>query len=260
MGILGDVFKLRATTIVIFLFFAGLAHADLDYNVDGAFRSNPLSGILEGDLGYGQLLWGEAGAGPMYGYIRPHVGAGTAGYYNSAIASLDLYPLSFLGVRAGGEAIQNDKKYTAYDCETYQCKGRMYRTFVQSELTAGYSSYFIQLRWKRERWTLADPNNSQFIETGSGLSLSGKGDAQTVYRATLGYKLNPTWTILGVVNYSQSDITREIAHFPFAAVRYTTGPYSVGVGAGVYSSTIRPQGGSAVAFFGWNIKPSLALQ
>lgn len=260
MRFIGDVLRVRATTIVMLLFVSGVASADIDYNISGGVRSYPLSGILEGDLGYSQLLWGQAGSGPMYGYIRPHVGAGTAGYYNSAIASLDLYPISFLGFRAGGESIQNDKDYKAYDCDRYQCKGRSYRTFAQAELTAGYGSFFVQLREKRERWTLGKPNSGEFIETTSGLSLAGQGDSQTVYRATAGYKVNPTWTILGMYTYSQSDNTREVSRMPIAAVRYMTGALSVGVGAGVYSSTIKAEGGTAMAFFSWNIKPSLALQ
>ncbi|MGZ3721977.1 MAG: hypothetical protein ACXVA9_03540 [Bdellovibrionales bacterium] len=260
MRFFGDVLRARATTIVMLMFFSGAVAAEIDFNISGAVRSYPLSGILEGDLGYGLLLWGQHGSGPMYGYIRPHVGAATAGYYNSAIASLDLYPISFFGFRAGGEAIENDKNYTAYDCDRYQCKGRSYRTFAQGELTVGHGPIFVQLREKREHWTLGNPNSGEFMETSSGLSLSGQGDSQTVYRAVAGYKINPTWTVMGVYMYSQSDNTREISRFPYAALRYVTGPCSVGVGAGVYSSTIKPEGGSALAYFGWNIKPSLALQ
>jgi hypothetical protein len=209
MRYLGDVFRVRATTIVMLVFFGCAAFADLDYNADIALRSYPLSGILEGDLGYGFLLWGTAGAAsPFYGYLRPHAGAGTAGSYNSGMAAVDFYPLSFLGGSAGGEAIENDKDYTAYDCLAYQCRGRSYRSFVQAEFSFAGGPFFGQIRWKREHWTLAAPSTGRFIETTTGLALQGQGDSLTVYRGVLGGKLSDHWALIGTYIYAQSDLTR----------------------------------------------------
>jgi hypothetical protein len=259
MEFFGDVFRVRATTIVMSLLFACAGHADFDYNADFGLRSYPLSGALEGNLGYGLLLWGTPGSSPMYGYVRPHVGAATAGYYNSGNAVLDVYPLSFLGGSVGGEAIENDKDYSAYDCAAYQCRGRSYRSFAQAELSLAAGPLFSQFRWKRERWTLGAPRSQQFIETTSGLALDGQGDFLTVYRGAVGVKYSEKWSLIANYIYAQSDVSREVSRFPFAVVRFKNGPYSISLGGGVYSSTIKAEGGSVLLLMGWNLKPGLGL-
>lgn len=256
----GDVFSARATTIVIACLCAFSARADLDYNLGLRARTYPLAGSVDGDIGYGFLLWGNQSAGnPFYGYLRPHVGASNAGYYNSAVASLDVFPLSFLGISGGGESIQNDKDYQAYDCSRYQCRGRSYRNFVQAELSLASGPLFGQLLWKRERWSLANPGTREFIDSTSGLSLNPNGDSQTMYRGALGVKLGERWSLAGIYAYTQSDNSREVQRFPFAVLRYKIGQAAVGVAAGVYSSTLKAAGGSGMVFLTWNIKPGLPL-
>jgi hypothetical protein len=246
------------TAIVIFLFFSCRAFAGADFNFGSTERSYPLSGVLEADGGYDFLLWG-ATTSPFYGYLRPHLDGSTAGVYNQLGGSVDFYPISFLGSRFGGESIQNDSKYTAYDCETYVCLGRFYRTYAQAELTVGAGPVFAQARWRRERWTAGTPGSTSFIEPTAGLALNGAGDSQTLYRGTIGIKLNPNWTVAGVLVYYQADSNREISRFPFAVVRYVSGPYTVGVGGGVFSSALKAAEPSALLFLNWNVKPSLAL-
>jgi hypothetical protein len=256
----GDDLSLRATAIVILLFFSVSVHAGYDFNFGTTDRSYPLSGTVEADGGYDFLLWGTAGGGsPWYGYLRPHIDGATTLTYSELGASLDFYPLSFLGLRAGGEGVQNDANMTAYDCVSYICRGRFYQTFAQATLTLGAGPFFAQARWRRERWTEGSPGTGLFIEPTAGYALSGMGDSQTMYRATVGLKLNPIWSAAGVFLYYQSDNSHEVSRFPFAIVRWSSGPYSVGVGGGVFSSTIKPAEGSALLILNWNLKPSLAL-
>jgi hypothetical protein len=254
----GDDFRGVMTAIVIFLFFSCRAFAAADFNFGSTVRSYPLSGELEADGGYDFLL-GGATTSPLYGYLRPHIDGSSALTYNQLGGSVDFYPISFLGGRFGGESVQNDSKYHAYDCETYNCLGRFYRTYAQAELTLGAGPVFVQGRWRRERWTQGTPGATSFIEPTSGLALNGSGDSQTLYRGTVGIKLSPNWMMAGILVYYQADSNREISRFPFAVVRYVNGPYSVGVGGGVFSSALKSQEASALLFLNWNVKPSLAL-
>jgi len=264
--IFGDDFKWRATAIVIFCFFSSAAVAGVDLDVGAEVRSYPLSGVVEADAGYDFLLWGTHTAGdsqqssPWYGYLRPHIDGSTAGTYNQLGGSVDIYPLSFLGGRFGGEGIQNDANYTAYDCQTYECRGRFYRTYAQADLTLGAAGFFVQARWRRERWTQGAVGIVDFIEPTSGLALRAAGDAQTYYRGTFGYKFNTTWSAAAALVYYQSDISNEISRFPFAVVRFQRGPLSLGIGGGVYEGSLKSQAASALLILDYNIIPSLRLQ
>ncbi len=256
----GDVFGFACAPIVIFtLVFTMQCRADFDLALGSTFRTYPLSGVIEFDAGYDFLLWGVNAAGsPWYGYLRPHFDASSAGTYNTLGFALDLYPLSILGLRAGGEGIENDQNYSAYDCLNFDCRGRYSRTYAQGELTLGAGPVFLQGRVRRERWTERAGSLGAFIEPTAGLALAASGDSQTVYRGSLGVHTGANWTVLGAVVYTQSD-THGISRFPFALVRYALGGFSAGLGAGVFSSTLKVQGFSSLLFLRWEVKPSLAL-
>lgn len=258
----GDNFRFRATAIVIAILFSHAALADFDFAVSSTVRSYPLSGVIESDAGYGFLLWGDQSSSPWYGYLRPRVNGATAITYNSGLAALDFYPLSFLGGSVGSESVENDSNYTAYDCSSYICKGRFYRNFVQTDLTLGWGPLFAQARWRRERWINGSSGGTakRFIEPTAGLALGSAGDSETIYRGLIGYKFDDNWSLTGVFCYAQSDSNNGISRFPFAVVRYTDGPFSLGVGGGVFSSQLKGESGSALLFVRWNVLPSLELQ
>lgn len=256
-----DIFRALATAIVVFCGFSGSAFAALDLSVDGTLRSYPLSGVVEVNAGSNYLLWGtHTGDSPWYGYLRPRVDGATAGTYNSLGAGLELFPLSFLGARAGGEGIQNDSNYKSYDCVTYTCRGRFYRTYVEGEISLGAGPFFAQGRWRRERWTEPGAPAQFFIEPTSSLILAGTGDSQTVYRALVGGKLNLAWSLAGGLEYVESDAQRGVSRLPFALVRYSSRAFSAGAGGGVFSSTSKPSDFSAIGYLRWDIYPSLALK
>ncbi len=256
----GDSLRVHVTTIVSLILFSLTAHAGSDLNIGGSLRSYPLSGVIDVDAGYGILLWGSGpGSSPWYGYLRPRLDASTAVSYNSLDAALEFYPLSFLGGRAGGEAIQNDHDYSSYDCVTYICQGRFYHTYVLAEVTLGAGPVFGQFRWRRERWSQRETTATAFIEPTAGFALAGADDSETIYRGMVGVKLGSSWSLAGVLVYSQMDSTHGISRFPFAVVRYISGPLSVGVGAGSFSSPLKREEASGVLFLNWEIKPSLAL-
>jgi hypothetical protein len=235
-----------------------LCAAGLDLNLSGNARSYPLSGVIEAQSGYGVVLYGEEGS-PFAGYVRVAVDGASAGTYNSGGARVEIFPLGILGVRGGGESIQNDKDYTAYDCEVYACQGRFYRTYVEGELTLGYSGLFAQGRWRRERWT--QPKESQsgdFADPTSGLLMSATGESQTVYQALLGYKWNEAWTIMAGLRYASDD--DGISQMPFGILRWTSGGFSLGLGGGAFKSALKDRESMAIGFFSWDIWPSVKLK
>lgn len=259
-GLRSDLFTRIVATIVILGAFSSPAFAALDLSVGSTARSYPLSGVIEAETGYGVLLYGSNTAAPWYGYLRPRILGSSALSYNSLDGAVELFPVSFLGARAGGEAIQNDKEYTPYDCVIYTCLGRFYRTYFEAELTIGAKGFFAQAAWRRERWSQKTPAPTEFIDPTSGYSLAGHGDSQTVYRGVLGYKFSPRWSSLAILRYSESEETKMISRFPYLVVRYSVGNFSAGVGGGVFESSLKKQEGTGVAFIRWDIQPSVGLR
>lgn len=255
----GALFSLGAPTFVSLCMSSNAEASGFDFNLGGTFRSYPLSGVLEAEAGYGVLLWGREG-GPWYGYLRPKLEGATAGTYNSGAMALEFFPISFLGARAGGESIQNDKEYTAYDCDLYGCRGRFARTFVETELTLGAGPVFVQGRWRRERWTQKNADAGDFIEPTSGIALRGTGDSETVYIGVAGFKLNDAWSVFGVVRYAESDESEGWSRLPYGVLRYTRGRLQVGAGAGQFESNLKEKDTTALAFLKWEIRPSIALK
>ncbi|MBX3022717.1 MAG: hypothetical protein KF799_13675 [Bdellovibrionales bacterium] len=252
-----------ATAIVIqgvaLLFLCVPAHAQMDLSLTGLFRHYPLSGIVEADAGYGIPVWGTPRT-PFSGYLRPRLLGGTAAIYNSADAALEVFPIAFFGGRAGGEMIQNDSEYSAYDCQVYRCVGRFHRTYAEVELSLGAGPVFAQARWRRERWSQPDPLAGSFIDPTSGLVMAGRGDWQTVIHGVLGYKLSEQWTAMAILRYAESGEPREVSRTPVAMLRYTAGPFSLGVGAGVFESALKKLDFTTQSFVRWEIEPSLALR
>jgi hypothetical protein len=255
----GDRLRKASPTFVGFLlcFLISLpAHAGFDANLGAIVRSYPLSGVVDGELGYGVLLRGEANH-PLSSYLRARAYGTTAGIYNSMEGALEFFPLAIAGIRAGGEVVSNARDYPAYDCEKYDCRGQFHRTYIETELTVGAGPIFAQGRWRRERWTQKEKGILDFVEPTSGIAIKAEGESQTIYIGVLGYKVSPKWTVLGVLRYAESDRQEGWSRFPYAVVRFNEGRFSYGVGAGQFESHLKNEGLSVLGLIRWEFSPSL---
>lgn len=259
LGTLGTIFKVAlggavfgclATTFVVHA-------ADVDLTIGGTYRSYPLSGVIEAEGGYNLLLWGDP-ATPFHGYLRPRLNGSSAVTYNSVDGAFEIFPVAFLGARAGGESVQNDHPYTAYDCIAYRCEGRFYRAYFEAELSLGAGPIFVHGRWRRERWTQGESVAYDFIDPTSGLAMRATGDMQTVYYAVAGLKLSPVWSLLVATRYAESS-AHDFSRMPFAMLRYRSGGLTVSAGGGTFESTLKKREPTAAVIFRWEIAPSLAL-
>lgn len=256
--IFGDRLWLVVTTIVSFCLSSSIARAEFDFSLGGTSRSYPLAGVIEAESGYGVLLRGSA-RDPFSSYLRARIDGSSAYTYNSLGGALEFFPLAILGVRAGGEAIQNDKDYSAYDCETYRCLGRYYRTYIEGELTVGAGPVFVQGRWRRERWTQKEPEAGDFIDPTSGIYIDSAGDSQTVYFGVAGLKLNENWQVLAILRYAESDMNEGWSRTPYGVIRYSAGNFSIGVGGGQFESSLKEKDFTAVGVFRWELAPGLSV-
>lgn len=266
----GDAFRWGRPTIVAvlllllnwaILFSRGAEAAQqnglVDLKLGASFRSYPLSGVGEIESGLNLRLWGDLNS-VLYGYLRPRVIASSAGAYNSLDGALEVFPFSFLGVRAGGEAIQNDLDYTAYDCFSRLCRGRFYRSYAEAELSLGAGRVFARVKGRRERWTMKGRPAGDFVEPTSGFLLNTVGESETVMTSFLGVHLSPTWTVLGLWRHA-SDDERETSDLSALNVQLKLNDVSLGVGTGSFQSSLKKREFTALFFLQWEIWPSMAL-
>jgi len=240
--------------------FSPLAHADFDSSLGGFARSFPLSGYAYAQSGYGQVFWGDT-SGILYGYVRPYIELDTAGTYQAALAAIEVFPVSFLGIRAGEEWDQNDSHYHDYACPTnVNCEGTMYRKFVEGQLLLGYSDWFASLWLRWDHWSHKNPEIGDFMDPNTGLIAYQGGDSEMVARFFTGYNVTPEWAAIVAGNYYQMVHHFGIVRFGMAGARYRQGDFNAMVGLSHYQATEQKGGYGVFVGFTWALLPSVALK
>jgi hypothetical protein len=242
------------------------AHAYLDLMVESSGRYYPVGGATYVEAGDSRLLWGgngtgrppEQGAG--YGYWRPSVGATYADYYRSARAQVDLFPVAFLGLRAGGRLVDNGDDYPAYDCEASgdRCRGRFTATYAEARLALGYDPWFAALTAKATDMERRDSERGPFIEPSAGLLLSAEGDRLHEVNAYLGRPVGPVSTVYSQY-YAETRHRDGHARMHLLSATYRNGPWRFTAGAGAFRSALKQWRPTTVAVLSWTPLPSAAL-
>ena len=169
--------KLSFTLTLLFLSVTLSTHAfaSLDYSIAGFYRTKPVSGGVNVDIGWSQLIWGDASSKPLYGFVRPSVSYFSAGTYNAHKYRFEFYPISFLGFEYGGESIHNNGIYQDFDCETFQCQSKFQNTFYKIKAVIGYGPFFAKYTNGKEELESKNPEKD-FIYPVIGSALSKDGD------------------------------------------------------------------------------------
>jgi hypothetical protein len=172
--------------LILFIFFiTGPAHSTIDMNVFGFYRTKPIAGGLDANVGYNQLLWGDKGAKPLYGFVRPNVTFFTAGQYNAYTVEAEFWPISFLGVEAGKEKYWNNGIYQDYDCETFQCQKEFSNTYLKYNVLLGYSMFFFKGVMRQQTVKAAEADRD-FIYPQVGSALNAGEDEVKSRELTFG--------------------------------------------------------------------------
>ena len=256
-------FALAISTVFSSIFLSIFAHAQLDTSFAVYARSYPRSGVLEGEIGYGNLLWGgSGGAGGsdiMYGYIRPFAVGATSGTYNSLAAGVDFFPVSFLGVRGGGEYSNNSRRYVDFDCYALNCLGTRYRSFFEAQVFFGNKQIFGQVKMRRQRWSQDQENAGNFVDPTSGLEVKANGDSETVWQSYLGVTINPSWKVILGNRYSEMSNIKGVSQFVYLGGQYNWAPISASFGVGSFASALKEREISYFLVLGWELYPTIGL-
>jgi hypothetical protein len=246
------------------VFAAGPAFAGFEPSVEIGARSYPLSGALNVDLAYSIPVWGEAGFGePWFGYIQPSITGTTAGSYNSGKAELALFPISFLGVAGGAEAINNGQDYKAYDCDAYNCRGKFWRAYASTTLGLAAGPVFLVGKGKIERLH-QDPDQTidtglDFIEPTSGLAAHKDGDLLYTAGGMLGCKIGEAWRIAYAYSWSRMQEVAGQSQTNLGLVVWDTGTWQIAAGLGTFHSELKDKEATGIVRIQWQPLPRLGL-
>lgn len=214
--------------------------AEIDFSVGGVTRTYPLSGVIEVESGLNGLLWGNSND-EIFGYVRAGVSGSTALTYNSIEGTVEVFPLSVLGVRAGIELSENQSDYRDFDCNSYECQGAQQKKFIEAQAVAGAWRWFLHFNVRNEDWAhkekVGEP--TRFVEPSLGVALSHNGERMRVYQGILGRAVGDQWKIMSVFRYAENESGTQVSRMPALMVKWSPAPVSFLVGCGVFSSTLK---------------------
>ncbi len=213
------------------------------------------------DLGYSTEIWGTGGseANPWFGYLRPSVTGFTAGSYNSGRAMLEIYPVSFLGIEGGAEAISNTNEYKAYDCATYNCLGKFWTTFAGATLIAGAGRVFLVAKGKVVNLRQHPAQSANFIEPTSGLVAQRQGDQLTVASGAAGLKVSQSWSVIYAYARSEMKEIESSSEMHLGILSWKSGDWRISAGGGTFRSDIKERQGTGILRIEWRATPQLGL-
>ncbi len=222
--------------------------ADWDWKAGFGGRNTPFGASGSAEIGYGQLLWGEAGPGKyLYGYIRPLVRYQGVGVVSRGDLGVDLNPVSFLNFRGGVRArYRMVGGFDTLDCGSSLCEGLITSPFAQSSILLGGLGFYFGAAYGWERLTHGD-SSMRFAEEFSSLYGAPGTDSLVNADFMLGREIVGNWST-GLV-WQRNWMLKLGSSNDFRGVfaRNKWEKWSGLVGVGLYESSTRAS--SPVFFF-----------
>lgn len=161
-------------------------------------RTMPMGATFYAVGGYNFLLWkADADLNPAnpsgsrdwrYGYIRPTVKLSSIGVVNSISASVDVHPISILGVSVGTSGswrvVPAGTSYV--DCNTVYCDGTITRNFVAAKAVLGSGRLFFG-GTARFEWMSAGRADQPFLDENATLVGTAGSDRFASFTGAVGF-------------------------------------------------------------------------
>ena len=234
--------------------------AQFDVSVGLGGRTYPKSGSLEATAGYSYVFWGdykESGdLNPWYGYVRPYVKPGLSTNYNSLEAGVELFPVSFLGVRAFNKQASNTGNIEAFDCQVIDCQYDTDNTTTEVDLVLGYKSVFLGARLGNQKFEESEvPNQTTpIIDVRSALTWIPNEDDELDYTfCFLGYRISEEWQTIALYNKYEIERTGDESESAYLFVNKNWGKLSTGIGVGTFESEVKEEKTSVIFSLKWTL-------
>ncbi|RME16400.1 MAG: hypothetical protein D6797_04610 [Bdellovibrio sp.] len=250
--------KVRFLIVIVLMFSGQIGKATADFSLSGIYRHYPQSGGVDLSAGYSFLLWGKPANTIFYGYLRYALDLFTAGTYNEALVSVDLFPVSFLGVSLGQGLYHNSKDYEDFDCLRYKCIGEFNYTFVKYTLILGYKKFFFYQSYKKKPIQAQEVDKDHIIPD-IGLAANSESENISQYHSIVGWSISSKWTMGYQYIFSQTVKNPGLSQSHFLLVSYKKSKLTLSVSLGSFYSSLKPLGFSTIGYFKYQFAPSLSI-
>lgn len=250
--------KIKIYLCLPFLFhlFSQKAEAMIDYSADTLVRSFPLGGYVKGLFGKSFLLWKKKHPKiPIfYGFIRPSLGLKSSAIVNGAIAQIDIYPISILGLYTGKELVlRNTTKLDTFDCDTTLCNGQINRDYWGFRMAIGYKDFFFVSDYKQNVLEVKDSTKMFADEITTLLGSPGR-DVGSTHIMMLGHKINNKIQV-GLLNMSNKMYhSKNKSQMSMAIVQFKRNKWSYTLGSGIFNTREDQNVFSILGLFQWKGK------
>lgn len=244
---------------IIILLLTTNAYSYFDLATITSYRSYPSSGAeIAIESGKNIVIYGEGkGSSPIYGLVRPRLRLSTSGVINAYDASVEFFPISFLGFEIGHmKTISNYEDFDFYDCESVGCKGSIQRDYVGQKMALGYKNIVAIGQNYIFRNQYDYDNSNDPVGEFRYFSLANPKEDQSYFsRYALGYKLDKDLLLL-VSEYNRFSKSKEVYRLNILAYVMKRQQSVYTFGAGTSKSTFIEEGFSAIFQWRYTFKES----
>jgi hypothetical protein len=222
---------------------ATVAKAEDHYSIDGGYRSLPKGANLVATAAWDGLLWGDADKQkPLYGYYR--VGARLGGTPTAA-AFVQVAPIAPVILEVQHGFTDRFSKMGPFDCDTYDCFGKVERTDYSLRLVGGYKDLVFMGTMLSRNIQTAESNKAIALELENLTIRPGK---EKLVEGSLmaGYKLNPTQVVGLLYNRGTLDETHQGYAGAYAFYRFSWQDFAWTAAVGNYQSDHPDLSGTSV--------------
>ena len=236
------------------------AQANWDYLVGGAARLRPLGAAFYGQLGYGELLWGEPKPGDFrYGYFRPLLKLQTSGVVTRSDLEFQIYPISFFGIEMWQSESFRLTDISTIDCLQSSCQGVLSRTYMRARLFGGYGPFFLggSTQWASLR---VSSSGLSLADESSVLVGAEGGDQLLSHEAFAGVKVTDRESVGLYLYTDRMATTGNHADHESLYLRVARGAWTYTAGAGLYQSSTQARGMTFYGVIVWTGRSSIELR
>jgi hypothetical protein len=244
--------------------FAVLPVAGFDSKVEAGGQTYSLGGTMTGTAGYGLELWRDSTKENeptfwQYGYVRPVAEFKTALVTHRLTGALEIYPISILGISAGGGAdLRYYNRFTDFDCGNLQCDQSLMFQFMQARLIVGYDKFVGIVTGRYDQYRAETSSKAFYDEMSYLIGRPGSDDLRSLNLLAL-YRDNAVWGYGVLAIYQQFIFSQANSSSVFAAGTYRDGPWLGTFGLGTFQSSHQAQKPSAVFLLQYTFGKTIGL-
>ena len=228
------------------------------------YRSYPSSGgEVAIESGKNIVIWRKEGAdkkSPLFGLIRPKLKLSTSAVINTYDVSLEVYPISFIGLDFGyRHTNSNYSDFDFYDCESINCTGDMKRSYFGQKMALGYKNFIAmgQAYIFRNSYNVQD-KTQQVAEFRFFSRANATSDQNYYARYAVGYKFDKDLLVF-VSEYNRFAKSKDVYRMNLLTYLKKVDNQIYTIGLGTSKSTFIEEGFSAILQWKYVFKASKKL-